>query len=315
MEPRDVWAITTYYNPANYQSRRRNFRIFREHLNIPLVAVEVSSHDFELDNSDADILVQLPSHSVLWHKERLLNIALAHVPKHVQHIAWLDCDVIFERTDWPMLLAYELRSKQLVQLFSTMHDIHDSRDIAAAQSDEHCPTGRGISYLHVNDIYEPGDFTPSTTGEMRRGLFGLAWGSRRALLERHGFYDALIVGSGDRAMACAGLGRFESAIATAHLDARRADHYLHWARPFFQEVAGSIGFLDQRLFHLWHGEIPNRRYIERHALFAQFGFNPATDIALDEHQVWRWQPGTDEMHNFLKGYFTSRNEDSGRLAT
>ncbi|MDG2389925.1 MAG: hypothetical protein P8M30_11450 [Planctomycetaceae bacterium] len=35
-----LWAITAFYNPAGYRSRIANFRAFRQHLKIPLVAVE-----------------------------------------------------------------------------------------------------------------------------------------------------------------------------------------------------------------------------------------------------------------------------------
>ena len=55
---------------------------------------------FELTDNDADILIQLSGGAVLWQKERLLNIAIQSVPKNGKNIAWLDCDVIFERPDW-----------------------------------------------------------------------------------------------------------------------------------------------------------------------------------------------------------------------
>jgi hypothetical protein len=45
----EIWAITTFFNPAGYRQRYQNFRIFREHLSVPLVAVELGyGNDFEL---------------------------------------------------------------------------------------------------------------------------------------------------------------------------------------------------------------------------------------------------------------------------
>jgi hypothetical protein len=55
---------------------------------------------FELTKDDADILIQISGGAVLWQKERLLNLAIKLVPLHVKSIAWLDCDVIFDRPDW-----------------------------------------------------------------------------------------------------------------------------------------------------------------------------------------------------------------------
>ena len=38
----DLWAITSYFNPAGYRRRLANFKTFRKHLQLPLVAVELA---------------------------------------------------------------------------------------------------------------------------------------------------------------------------------------------------------------------------------------------------------------------------------
>ena len=64
-----LWAITSYFNPIGYRRRPANYRLFRERLNVPLVTVELAyGPDFELTQSDADILVQLRGEDVLWQK-------------------------------------------------------------------------------------------------------------------------------------------------------------------------------------------------------------------------------------------------------
>jgi hypothetical protein len=45
-------------------------------------------------------LIFISGGAVLWQKERLLNLAIKSVPLYVKNIAWLDCDVIFDRSDW-----------------------------------------------------------------------------------------------------------------------------------------------------------------------------------------------------------------------
>ncbi len=77
----DFWAISCYFNPCGYQRRLDNYKIFREHLNIPLVTVKLSfDRHFQLTNKDAEILVQIEGNenNLMWPKERLLNIALKH---------------------------------------------------------------------------------------------------------------------------------------------------------------------------------------------------------------------------------------------
>ncbi len=83
----DFWAITAYFNPAGYRSKYANYRQFRKHLALPLVAIELSyGPDFELKDDDAEIVLRRRGRDVLWQKERLLNIALAALPSHCRRV-------------------------------------------------------------------------------------------------------------------------------------------------------------------------------------------------------------------------------------
>ena len=117
-----LWAITSYFNPVGYRRRLANYRVFRERLTVPLVAVELAyGPAFELRERDADILVQLRGGDVMWQKERLLNVALAALPSTCRKVTWLDCDVIFEADDWPERVNRLLDSFKLVQPFRQVH--------------------------------------------------------------------------------------------------------------------------------------------------------------------------------------------------
>jgi hypothetical protein len=88
-----IWAVTTYYNPCNYKRRLENFKVFRENLNLPLLVVELSyGIQYGLTKNDAEIVIQLKGSSIMWQKERLLNIAIDKLPKHVENVVWLDCE-------------------------------------------------------------------------------------------------------------------------------------------------------------------------------------------------------------------------------
>jgi hypothetical protein len=59
LNTRGMWAITSYFNPIGYRRRLENYRSFREHLNIPLLTVELGyGPEFELDESHAEILIR-----------------------------------------------------------------------------------------------------------------------------------------------------------------------------------------------------------------------------------------------------------------
>jgi hypothetical protein len=116
-----MWAITSYYNPIRYKRRLSNYKIFRANLAVPLVTVELSfDGHFELTRNDADILIQISGGAALWQKERLLNVAIKSVPQNVSHIAWLDCDAVFEKPDWADDAEQKLCKVNIVQLFSDL---------------------------------------------------------------------------------------------------------------------------------------------------------------------------------------------------
>jgi hypothetical protein len=164
----------------------------------------------------------------------------------------------------------------------------------------------------ASQYWQIDDFRPPSTTRLRRCLFGLAWAGRRSLLQKHGFYDAMILGSGDRALACAGLGRFEDAIHMSCMSQRRATHYLEWAKPFHEKVQENMGLVEGNLLHLWHGDIADRKYVERHRGLAQMDFDPYADIALDVNGCWQWVTDKQAMHTYIREYFFLRKEDGER---
>jgi hypothetical protein len=305
----NLWAITSYYNPCDYSTRLDNFRTFRRYLGVPLVAVELA-HDgkCDLNDGDAEVLIQVQHGAVLWQKERLLNIALQAIPPHVQYVAWIDCDMIFERTDWAEAARTELMSSTITQLFACGYYLgqNDSLDIVRPAGDAECTA---IAHTIKMDPAAVHDFRPGTHHGAQRRLFGGGWAARRDLLERHGFYDALILGSGDRALACAAVGRFNDAASTACLDAVRTTHYLRWAAPFAREVSGRVGCIEGVILHLWHGEIGNRMYLPRHQGLSHYAFDPYNDISLNDEGAWEWATPRPELHEFVRNYFIRRRED------
>jgi hypothetical protein len=306
----NLWAITSYFNPIGYRRRLKNYRIFRQRLNVPLVAVELSlNENFQLGPGDADILVQLRGTGVLWQKERLLNIALKSVPKTCGKIAWLDCDVIFESDDWSERASLALDQFALLHLFHERHNLPP--DVTPDQLGVENGSQPAMSVVCKMLVGEstPEDLFEADAPLKRRSTAGLAWGSRREVLDSHGIYDACILGSADRAILCAALGRFDYAARALLMDNQRVEHFLGWAKPYYDTVGGRVGYIQGRLYHLWHGELQNRQYSLRQRALKKYGFDPFTDIALDRNGCWRWNSDKRELHQFVRDYFESRKED------
>ncbi|MBK6739582.1 MAG: hypothetical protein IPG64_17900 [Haliea sp.] len=116
-----LWAVTCLFNPLRSRRRAGNFRTFRAHLGVPLIAVELSFDGrFELREGEAEVLVQLTGGDVMWQKERLLNVGLRHLPPACEQVALIDCDVLFEDDDWAAAAADVLTRHPVAQLFSSV---------------------------------------------------------------------------------------------------------------------------------------------------------------------------------------------------
>jgi hypothetical protein len=305
-----MWAVTSYFNPMGYKRRLRNYRVFRESLGIPLVAMELSFNgNFELAETDADVLIQMSGGAVLWQKERLLNVAIKSVPAHVSTIAWLDCDVIFDRSDWMDAAKRQLETHNVVQLFSDIIDLGSNDHQADVDYRDIAPCGHGIVSIVSESKSKWLDVAPLLEKEKSRSIcMGMAWAARRKILEDHGLYDAMIVGSGDRALVGALYGQFEKIISIFQLNRARQEHYLKWANPYHQAVEDRVTYVPGRLYHLWHGDVESRRR-GRHQTFASFNFEPEGDLSISPSGAWQWARSRPDLETFFENYFRNRAED------
>jgi hypothetical protein len=303
-----LWAISAFFNPARFNTRLANYRLFRQHLSVPLLTVELSNDgSFQLTNEDADILVQVSSSCVVWQKERLLNLAVRKLPADVRHVAWLDCDVIFEDINWPIATVLMLNSHPIGQPFTTLYEPgYGDRGCATVTR---MPAAHSLAYtMATQSNADIAELLPHAVDTVRAGG-GFAWAARRELLERFGLYDAMILGGGDRTISAAAYGRFSDPIASTLLNKAQQRHYLNWAQPFFAEVRGRVGFVKGNLVHLWHGSLENRKYLQRHKDLLSFDFNPSTDLVIDSQGCWDWRTPKPALQRYIKQYFQERMED------
>ena len=306
----DFWAITSYFNPLHYKRRLVNYRIFRDRLQIPLVTVELSyGPNFELEPGDAEILVQQRGTAVLWQKERLLNIALQALPATCRKVAWLDCDIFFDTVYWIEAAQSLLEQFLLIQLFRQVHNLGRQWTTGEDFHSQTEYTRPSAAYMVESGI--PAAVCIGHQFDRRKGTCspGFAWAARRELLEPHGFFDSCIVGGGDGAMTSAAYDCSDELMQRHHMNECQKQRYFSWAQPYYASARGQIGFVDADIYHLWHGDIELRRPRARHEGLRRFEFDPYRDIALDENFAWRWNSDKSEMHDYVRSYFASRQED------
>jgi hypothetical protein len=245
---------------------------------------------------------------VLWQKERLLNIALQHLPADCDAVAWIDNDVLFANDSWATQAQHKLQQYRMVQLFSRSVDLRPGETDISAEHEYHAQgiiariESKGIGALERQNKY--------SWGHPRREVMpGLAWCIRRDVIDQHGFYDAMIVGAADRMFLHAAYGEITQKPTTVDMTDSHFAHYLKWAQPFYNTVQGSIGYIDHTAYHLWHGDIPNRHYWDRHDAVVKIGFDPVTDIKHGDNGAWQWARPRPELERYCIDYFQQRLED------
>src|SRR5579883_2017119 len=89
-----LWVVTTYYNPCDYQTRRNNYEIFAHTIRrsgLPLLTIECAFGDQPFNLPERTDVIKVRSHSIIWQKERLLNLGVSWLPSSCRYVAWLDC--------------------------------------------------------------------------------------------------------------------------------------------------------------------------------------------------------------------------------
>ncbi len=308
-----LWAVTSYFNPAGYQSRLRNYRVFRRHLPMPLLAVELSfDGHFALQPEDADLLVRFRVGEVLWQKERLLNAAWSRLPAHCTQVAWVDCDVVLTHPRWVAQARAGLLRHKLLHGFTTLRHLPPGAAVDGTGPAHTAGLPEQMSVVHR--MHRQGSATEVFSGVLTRAhgapTPGIAWVAWRDWLRHVRLFDACVVGGGDTAFAAAVLGVPQQAVALHAMGPRQREHYLQWADTTGLVSGRDVGCLPGEVLHLWHGSMADRRSRERHARLAHTGFDPRRDLVADADAPWRWADPAAAAARYVGAYFQDRNEDA-----
>jgi hypothetical protein len=297
----ELAILTCYFNPQRYQSRRENFETFATPLYAagqPLFIVECAFGDAPFELTKRPGLIQLKGGDVLWQKERLLNILLEQVPASFKKIAWVDCDVLFTNPSWAIATSAALDSLLVVQPFSEIKWLPQGATSLVGGEQ------RINSFAYVVS----GSKEAQHLAFEKHGHTGFAWAARREMLPG-GLYDASIMGSADHLMAHAFCGEPASSCARRLLGEPHYQHFLQWAMELPPITQEGLGFIEGALLHLWHGELIDRRYLDRHQPLRQLHFDPTKDLRKNITGLWEWSGTKPKLREWAEEYFQLRRED------
>ena len=293
-------VVTCYFNPQRSATRRANWEMFADRIRragVPLLTVEGVAPDGapELVGSLA-----IECRDVLWHKERLLNVGIQSLPSDVDAVAWMDADLVFDRTDIRTAILDALCRWPVIQPWSECVLI--GRD-----GKPHGWFGdRAARSLAAVNAGRPGDAHPHKKHP------GFAWAARRETLESIGdLYDRHITGGGDTAMAIGFYGDLESVfLREDRMSEAMMSHWRRWAERAASVVAGRVGYIAGTIRHLYHGELSDRQYLHRWTKLAAAGFDPDRHVAIGKHGSLEWTPDAPErLREYVADYLLHQRKE------
>jgi len=238
----------------------------------------------------------------MWQKERLLNIAVSHLPSKCKKVAWLDCDLLFENQDWAKETSFMLNYYKVIQPFKEV--IRLPRNATAYE-------GIGERYNGFGYIFKQNPLAVAEGKFEIHGHTGFAWASHKGILQKYGFYDVCIAGTADHLMAHSFVGDWDTHCVKRIVGKNDSffNHYLNWSKNIYNSIRSKVAYVDGQLFHLWHGDVSNRKYVDRERLLEGHRFDPFKDVELDNNNCWKWRHNNKELIEWAQQYFALRKED------
>jgi hypothetical protein len=305
---KNLYVITPIFNPFRFQSRARLFRSFAAHMEASgakLFAIEAAfgEHPHQVTDPCNPMHMQLRTNAVLFHKERLINIArkrLLQLVPDARYIGWFDSDVTLANPDWVGETVHQLMHHCVVQPYATAINLDQNEDMMWQ-----CPSSFRAFITERGYHQEP----PLPVSYTFKGHPGLAWAATNEALEAlGGLYDTGVTGSGDTVMSNALKGAWDAYLPGCPSPGMRRT-MSEWAARCDKHIKGNIGHVRGVILHHWHGRSESRGYEKRWSIASFHQFDPQTDLAVDDNGLYKWAGNKPRLEDDIRLSLGSRDED------
>lgn len=309
MATSNFWAVTTFFNPAKFKSLLNNYFIFADQLKrqgVNLLTVECAFGNDEYEIPVTENVYRVRSNSVMWQKERLINFGVSKLPTDCKYFGWLDCDIILTDDNWAAMAVEKLQKAHVIQLFKKVIYLPNGH-LTFNGVDKILQTQSVIwqKIIHRNWLQR------RKLKELPFSAPGFAWAARRDFFfnsEFNGIYDKNIIGSGDTFLVDCFLDSWDIHGFARKFTEPMKVHMTEWAKRIKKQNP-VLDYIPVDIWHLYHGSLKNRNYMDRHDVILKYNYDPLNDIALCDN-VYEWSSDKPEMHEDIRQYFYARKEDS-----
>lgn len=251
---------------------------------------------------------------VLWGKEQLINIGWKQLPLYVQKICWVDADIEFPAEDVEDTNGYRVPWAHRVY-----HTLDDGPLYSYGQMWDTCillgPDDIAVTRVVTSFAkrYVAGEvYTETANSHGEYWHPGFAWMASRAALEAT---DGLIIrtlGSADRHMSMAFLGRVNETVPRA-MHPNYLRQVQKWESAVQKHNISLLAVSGLHIKHYWHGSLANRQYDRRWRILEENKFDPLSHIKMinNHRDIEEWSDLCPwRLIEGVLQYFMDRLEDS-----
>jgi hypothetical protein len=278
---KDMAICFVYFNSMKSKRLLMNYFYTIEklkHAKIPYYTLELCLH---ANHEIADAIHYKSTHA-MFHKEQLCHILEKHVSWWYSKVLFLDADILFEDPNWYTNVSNKLN------LFQVVHPFESCKWLDLSYKNTVCERRSVVTQKNekkYDSTYHP----------------GFAWAFQRRWFHKNGFFRYAITGSGDTLSAAAWLNQdlgtynVQEALRPAY-----NDYIKKIERPLIDYIPGTV-------WHLYHGERKNRKYVDRHKILE--GTDIRNDLKKSFWGIFSFKKPECRMHQKLKKYFIERSDD------
>jgi len=297
-------VIIVISNPCSYIRRYQLAYEFidrvKDNKDVNLYVVEMcyGKQKFIITDSNNKNHLQLRTDIPLWHKENMINLGVKHLlPKDWESFAWIDADIEFLDEDWANKTLMLLNNHDLVQLFNECLFL-----------DENNKTSSVFTSFCKDYSYE-NKYNPKKMGELHPGY---CWAITRKLWDNINYiYDRSFIGTSDLIFILAILDDINGWLNKRQFIENIHNHIINYKNKINQKISKiKIGYLDSQIKHYFHGQLQNRKYIERYDMIKHHKYCPNTHLEYNNNGILvPTKNCPQELLNDIMIYFKDRNED------
>jgi hypothetical protein len=294
-----LYILVSYFNYNSNKSRERNIYSFiqkNSNNKVKIVIIEgIYNNCNPLKDLNSQVFLHLKynvKHPISL-QDNLINVGIKKLPIDWQYLVWIDSDVIFNNENWADNILKELQDKDIVHCFKEADFLNQDGTPSSFTFLSEC-------YIHMNNIKD--------LDKYQRSHCGFVWALKRSFYEQiKEIFDYSIIGANDVVMNLIVL---KKSLEDYFLNSGYSQEYIDIVTEYYNRKKEiKFTFVDNKITHLWHGNINNRNYHLRKNILKKYKFDPKQHILKNKDGIIELTEKGLIMLPYIKNYFELKENE------